>query len=65
MEGRLSADIVACLVPGSRPDIPVNDSLAAAWKSLKALGDKHVGPKIGTLRVNPQDVLSHVYARGT
>ena len=61
---RTSEDIVACLVPGPRADTPRNDVLDMAWKSLKALGEKHQGPKIGTVRVNPEDVLANVTARG-
>ena len=60
----MSEDIVACLVPGTRGDNPVNETLQMAWKSLKALGAKHVGPKIGTVRINQQDMLAHVFARG-
>ena len=37
---------------------------AGVWKALKALGTKHVGPKIGTVRINQQDMLAHVFARG-
>ena len=41
----------------------MNETLTAAWKSLKALGHQHAGPKIGTLRINQQDLLHHVQAR--
>lgn len=61
----LSEDIVACLVPGSAADSPDNPILSVAWKSLKALGNKHHGPKIGILRFNQTDLLSHIYTRGT
>ena len=38
-------------------DNPVNEMLQAGWKSLKALGNKHLEPKIGTLRLCQQDML--------
>ena len=60
----LSEDIVACLVPGCGMDSPVNEMLQAGWKSLKSLGSKHLGPKIGTLRICQADLLSHIYTRG-
>ena len=60
----LSEDIVACIVPGRSGDSPINDTLNTAWKSLKALGCKHVGPKIGNIRMAQEDVLTQVYARG-
>ena len=44
---QLSEDIVAVIAPGVAGDSPNNDFLGAAWRSLKALGNKHVGPKIG------------------
>ena len=60
----LSEDVVACIVPGRCGDSPMNETLNAAWKSLKALGNKHVGPKIGNIRVAQEDVLSQIYTRG-
>ena len=60
----LSEDIVAAIVPGVMQDRPTNDYLDAAWRSLKALGNKHVGPKIGQIVVNKQSLLQHVYTRG-
>ena len=41
-----------------------NEVLNTAWKSLKALGNRHVGPKIGNIRVSQEDMLSQMYARG-
>ena len=35
-----------------------------AWKSLKALGNKYIGPNIGSVRVSQEDVLSQIYTRG-
>ena len=60
----LSEDVVVCLVPGVSGDSPVNETLTTAWKSLKALGDKHLVPKIGIIRVSQDDVLSQLYTRG-
>ena len=60
----LSEDIVACIVPGGQGDSPINDALNTAWKSLKALGNKHIGPKSGSVRVSKEDFLAHVYTRG-
>ena len=60
----LSEDIVACIVPGRQGDNPQNDVLNTAWKSLKALGNRHVGPKVGNIRVSQDDMRSHMYARG-
>ena len=62
-DGRLSEGVVACLVPGARPGNPVDETFSAAWKSLRGLGDKRVGPKIGTIRASQQDTLSHFYGR--
>ncbi len=42
---QLSEDIVAAIVPGVTSGTPKNDFLDAAWRSLKALGDKRVGPQ--------------------
>ena len=60
----LSEDVVAAIVPGVVQDKPTNEYLDAAWKSLKALGNKHVGPKIGQIVQNKQSLLQHVYTRG-
>ena len=60
----LSEDIIACIVPGRSGDSPVNDALDKAWKSLKVLGNKHIGPKIGNIRVSQEDVLAQIYTRG-
>ena len=35
-----------------------------AWKSLKALGNKHTAPNIGTVKVLQEDVLPHIYICG-
>ena len=43
----LSEDIVLAIVPGVTQDTPTNAYLDAAWQSLKALGYKHVGHKLG------------------
>ena len=59
----LSEDIVACIVPGRCGDSPINDVLHTAWKSMRALGNKHIGPKVGSIRVSQEDVLAQVYAR--
>ena len=59
-----SEDIVACVVPGRHGDHPTNEVLNTAWKSLKALGNRHVGPKIGNIRMSQEDVLSQMYSRG-
>ena len=60
----LCEDIVACVVPGRQGDTPTNEALNTAWKSLKVLANRHVGPKIGTIRVSQEDVLSQMYTRG-
>jgi len=60
----LSEDMLVCLVPGSKADTPVNDMLQAAWRSLKAMGSKFHGPKIGQLRVSQEALLAHIYTRG-
>ena len=60
----LSEDIVLAIAPGVMQDKPTNEYLDAAWKSLKALGNKHVGPKIGQIVQNKQSLLQHVYTRG-
>ena len=62
---QLSEDIVAAIVPGVSGDTPKNDCLDAAWRSLKALGNKHVGPKIGLVQMNKTELLQQVYTRGT
>ena len=61
---QLCEDIVACIVPGISADNPRNDMLDAAWRSLKALGNKHIGPKIGTIQMNKAELLQQVYTRG-
>ena len=53
----LSEDIVLAIVPGVMQDKPTNEYLDAAWKSLKALGSRHVGPKIGRIVLNKQLVV--------
>ena len=60
----LSEDVIACIVPGRSGDSPVNEVLDKAWKSLKCLGNKHIGPKIGSIRVSQEDVLAQIYTRG-
>ena len=60
----ISEDIVLAIVPGVVQDKPTNEYLDAAWKSLKALGNKHVGPKIGQIVQNKQALLQNVYTRG-
>ena len=60
----LSEDVVVAIVPGVVQDRPNNEYLDAAWKSLKALGNKHVGPKIGQIVQNKQALLQNVYTRG-
>ena len=60
----LSEDIVMCLVPGVVGDTPINEPLQTAWRSLKAIGNKHIGPKIGNIRVSQDDILSQIYTRG-
>ncbi len=46
----LSEDIVAAIVPGVAAHTPRNEYLGAAWRSLKSLGNKHVGPRLNRLR---------------
>ena len=60
----LSEDIVAATVPGTASDSPEHPSLVAAWKSLKALGNKHVGPKIGSVKMQTGELLQQIYTRG-
>ena len=63
-DDHLSEDMLLAVVPGARQDNPVNDALQAAWKSLKALGTKFQGPKIGQIHVNQNEVLAATYTRG-
>ena len=51
-QDNLSEYDVVCLTPGVTGDSPINDTLQTAWKSLKALGNKHIGPNIGSTRVS-------------
>ena len=60
----LSEDILCVLVPGTMSDNPTNETLNSAWRSLKALGNKHVGPKVGVIRMNSSDLMQQVYTRG-
>ena len=62
---QLSEDMLAAVVPGVTGDCPKNDFLDAAWRSLKALGNKHVGPNIGLVHMNKSELLQQVYTRGT
>ena len=64
LSDQLCEDVVCCIVPGTSHDNPKNDALDAAWRSLKALGNKHIGPKIGTLVINKAELLMQVYSRG-
>ena len=59
----MSEDIVAAIVPGVTQDKPTNEYLDAAWRSLKALGNKHMGPRIGQIVQNKQSLLQQVYTR--
>ena len=52
------------IVPGAASDNPNNDILNSAWRSLKALGKKHVGLKIGAVRLNATELMQQVYTRG-
>jgi hypothetical protein len=61
----LSEDIESAIAPGVTGDSPKNDFLDAAWRSLKALGNKHGGPNIGRVQMNKSDLLQQVYTRGT
>jgi hypothetical protein len=54
----LSEDTVVVIVPGPEQDNPDSPAAKAAWESLKRLDGKHVGPKIGTISVNDDDLLS-------
>ena len=60
----LSEDVVVCIVPGRSGDSPTNEMLNTAWRSLKGLGYKHTGPKIGTSRVAQEGTLSQIYTGG-
>ena len=60
----LSEDVVVAIVPGVTHDTPKNDYLDAAWRSLKSMGNKHVGPKIGLIVQNKHALLQQVYSRG-
>ena len=62
---QLSEDIVAAIVPGVAGDSPNNDLMDATWRSLNALGNKHVGPNIGLVQMNKSELLQQVYTRGT
>ena len=59
---QLSEDIVATIVPGVTSDSQNNDFLDATWRSLKALGNKHVGPKIGLVQMNKTDIVQQSVA---
>ena len=58
---QLPEDIVAAIVPGVTGDSPKTYFLDAAWRSLKALGNNRVGPKIGLVHMNKSELLQHVY----
>ena len=61
---QLSEDIIVVLVPGNTTDSPENPTLATCWKSLKAVGHKFIGPKIGNVRMQPGELLQQIYTRG-
>ena len=63
-QDHLSEYAVECLMTGVAGEIPSIDTLQTAWESLKALGNKHIGPKIGSVRVSQDYVLSQIYTRG-
>ena len=52
---------MAAIAPGVTGDTPKNDVLDAAWRSLKAFGNKHVGPKIGLVHMNKSELLQQIY----
>ena len=54
----LSEYVVVCLTPGVTGDSPINETLQTAWTSLQPLGNKRFVPKIGSIRVSQEDVLS-------
>ncbi len=60
----LSEDAVACLKPGVTGDSPINETLQTAWESLKALGNKHIGPNVGSSMVSQEGVLLQIYTSG-
>ena len=54
----LSEDILVVIVPGPAQDSPEAPAVRASHGSLQKLDGRHVGPKIGTIAVNDDDVLS-------
>lgn len=53
---KASEDVLAVIVPGVAKDVPDNPCMVNAYKSLKQLVPKHVGPKIGTLTFEQSEV---------
>ncbi len=64
-EGSGSRDYVAILVPGGKPDQPLNKFLQEAHRILKNITPKHQPPKIGDIEHQQSDVLRRVRARGS
>ena len=60
----LREDVISVIVPGAASDNLNNEILNSLWRSLKALGNKHVGPKIGAVRMNSTELMQQVYTRG-
>ena len=60
----LSEDVAACVASGRQGDNPANEVLKTAWKSLRSLANRNVGPKIGNIKVSQEDLLSQIYAHG-
>ena len=44
---QLCEDVVACIVPSTTSNSPTTDYMDAAWRSLTALANTHLGAKIG------------------
>ena len=60
----LSENVIVALVPGNSTDSPENPTLATCWKSLKAIGHKFIGPKIGNVKPQQEELLQQIYTRG-
>ena len=51
----INEDVVVCLTPRVAGDNPIHETQQTTWKSLQALGNTHMGPNIGGIRVSQED----------
>ena len=62
-EDHMSEDILLVIVPGPEQDSPESPAARAAWESMKRVDGRHVGPKIGTISVNDDDLLNSTHGQ--